>query len=88
MGNLESTLSLAKCQTTAAYSVQIKSILDKRHFNVNNVNVGNIALVVLRISPKKDYFESITVCLPQKLILVNHIHNPWTVQSLSDGYNI
>jgi hypothetical protein len=32
--------------------------------------------------------ESVTVCLPQKLILVNHIHNPWTVQSLSDGYNI
>jgi hypothetical protein len=28
------------------------------------------------------------ICLRQKLILVNHIHNPWTVQSLSDGYTI
>jgi hypothetical protein len=32
--------------------------------------------VVLQISPKKDNFESVTVCLPQMLILVNHIHNP------------
>jgi hypothetical protein len=47
MGNLESTLSLAKCQTTAAYSVQTKSVLDKRHFNVNNVKVGSIALAIL-----------------------------------------
>jgi hypothetical protein len=46
MGNLESTQSLAKCQTTAAYSVQTKSVLDKRYFNVNNVNVGSIALSV------------------------------------------
>jgi hypothetical protein len=47
MGNLESTLSLAKCQTTAAYSVQTKSVLDMRHFNVNNVKVGSIALAIL-----------------------------------------
>jgi hypothetical protein len=27
--------------------VQIKSVLDKRYFNVNNVNVGSIALAIL-----------------------------------------
>ena len=47
MGNLESTLSLAKCQTTAAYSVQTRSVPDKRPFNVNNVTVGSIALAIL-----------------------------------------
>ena len=47
MGNLESTLSLTKCQTTAAYSVQTKSVIGKRYFNVNNVNVGSITLAIL-----------------------------------------